>query len=291
MLYEGGVRVEFKEGDLVGRKSYNSDILFKIKKINETNAVLKGLDFRLLADAPLEDLAAPSAERIKEYKEKTKKMESRCLEHIFKRRSLDKEKMRSNSNSFENDFIEMPGKVLHIDGDREYLSECLRAYATLGISARGEFLVESEQPRGVVPLLEKYQPDLLVLTGHDAYIKMSRENFQSMKAYRNSRYFLEAVKEARRYEKGKDDLIIFAGGCQSYYEALIDGGANFASSPQRVLIHCLDPVFIMEKVCYTGINLTVNVREAISSSITGLEGLGGIETRGKFRLGLPKSPY
>lgn len=283
--------MEFKQGDLVCRKSYNSDILFKIKKVTQTYALLKGLDFRLLADAPLEDLVVPSAERINEHNEKVQKMESRCMEHIFKRRSLDMEKMRSHSSSSENEFIEVPGKVLHIDGDREYLSECMRAYASLGISARGEFLVESDQPKGVGPLLEKYQPDLLVLTGHDAYIKTSPHNFQSMKSYRNSRYFLEAVKEARRYEKGKDDLIIFAGGCQSYYEALIDGGANFASSPQRVLIHCLDPVFIMEKVCYTGINLTVNVREAITSSITGLDGIGGIESRGKFRLGLPKSPY
>jgi spore coat assemly protein len=291
MPVQGGVRVGFKEGDLVGRKSYNSDILFKIKRITENHAVLRGVDFRLLADAPLEDLVAPSAERIKEYREKTKKMESRCLENIFKRRSLDLEKMRSHSNSFENDFIELPGKVLHMDGDREYLSECLRAYASLGISAHGEYMLESEQSKGVVPLLEKYQPDLLVLTGHDAYIKSSHNDFQSMKSYRNSQYYLEAVKEARRYEKGKDDLIIFAGGCQSYYEALIDAGANFASSPQRVLIHCLDPVFIMEKVCYTGINMTVNVREAVNSTITGLDGLGGIETRGKFRLGLPKSPY
>jgi spore coat assemly protein len=252
--------------------------------------MLKGVDFRLLVDAPLADLEVPSAEKIKEYREKTKKWKSRCLEHIFKRRSLDMEKMRKQQ-LFENDFIEMPGKVLHIDGDREYLSECLAGLCYFGHFCPGGVPGGVRAAQAVVPLLEKYQPDLLVLTGHDAYIKMSQENFQSMKAYRNSRYFLEAVKEARRYEPGKDDLIIFAGGCQSYYEALIDAGANFASSPQRVLIHCLDPVFIMEKVCYTGINQTVNVRDAISSSITGLDGLGGIETRGKFRLGLPKSPY
>ncbi len=28
----------------------------------------------------------------------------------------------------------------------------------------------------------------------------------------------------------------FAGACQSYFEALISAGANFASSPARILI-------------------------------------------------------
>ena len=63
--------MEFKQGDLVCRKSYNSDILFKIKKVTETHALLKGLDFRLLADAPLEDLVVPSIDKINEHKEKT----------------------------------------------------------------------------------------------------------------------------------------------------------------------------------------------------------------------------
>jgi spore coat assembly protein len=50
-------------------------------------------------------------------------------------------------------------------------------------------------------------------------------------------------------------------------------------------------VFIAEKVAFTPINKTVNIGDAITSSVTGIDGVGGVETRGKFRLGLPKTPY
>ncbi|NLP18108.1 MAG: sporulation peptidase YabG, partial [Firmicutes bacterium] len=72
---------------------------------------------------------------------------------------------------------------------------------------------------------------------------------------------------------------------------LIKAGANFASSPQRVLIHCLDPVLLSEKVAYTPIGQTLAIADALQATITGLSGVGGVETRGKYRLGFPKSPY
>ena len=46
--------------DIVGRRSYNCDILFRVIDIQEINgqkfAILYGEDFRLVADAPYEDL-------------------------------------------------------------------------------------------------------------------------------------------------------------------------------------------------------------------------------------------
>ena len=48
--------------------------------------------------------------------------------------------------------------------------------------------------------------------------------------YKNSRFFIETVKEAKRYEKDYNtDLVIFAGACQSFFEAIMISGANFAS--------------------------------------------------------------
>ena len=48
-------------GDVVARKSYNKDIIFKIEafSIDENNkkiAILKGIAFRIVADAYLDDL-------------------------------------------------------------------------------------------------------------------------------------------------------------------------------------------------------------------------------------------
>ena len=50
-------------GDIVVRKSYGKDIVFKIiafsiDEKNEKVAILKGVAFRILADAPIDDLEA-----------------------------------------------------------------------------------------------------------------------------------------------------------------------------------------------------------------------------------------
>ncbi len=48
--------------------------------------------------------------------------------------------------------------------------------------------------------------------------------------------------------KIKKNTVIFAGACQSYFEAIISAGANFASSPARILIDFLDPIMVAEKL-------------------------------------------
>ena len=52
---------KIKKGDIVGRISYNKDILFVVSRVIQTSdeksfAVLKGLTLRIQADAPIEDL-------------------------------------------------------------------------------------------------------------------------------------------------------------------------------------------------------------------------------------------
>ena len=48
--------MELKRGDLVTRISYNHDTIFKITNIKNDIYYLKGLEVRLYADAPLNDL-------------------------------------------------------------------------------------------------------------------------------------------------------------------------------------------------------------------------------------------
>lgn len=43
-------------GDLVVRKSHDADIVFKVTSLNEGIALLRGICFRVMADAPLSDL-------------------------------------------------------------------------------------------------------------------------------------------------------------------------------------------------------------------------------------------
>ena len=48
-------------------------------------------------------------------------------------------------------------------------------------------------------------------------------------------------KRSKEKAPSLDQLVIFAGACQSHFESLIQAGANFASSPSRVNIHALRP--------------------------------------------------
>ena len=100
--------------------------------------------------------------------------------------------------------------------------------------------------------------------------------------YKNSKYFIETVKEARRYEReqGKE-IVIFAGACQSYFEALIMAGANFASSPARILIDFLDPLVIARKVATTDSLKYITIGDIEHELRDGKRGVGGIGANGK----------
>lgn len=296
--------MDIKKGDIVGRKSYNLDIFFKVTDIfkNEEGkdfAALKGMHMRLCANAPLSDLARIEPGKLAAYLREHTIRSSEHMNRIFARRERERETALSRAvpevstgknNSDKVDGFDVPGTVLHIDGDSDYLELCLTTYKQLNIPAYGYSIEEEQQPNMVEDLLKKHNPDLLVLTGHDGFLK-GKTDFADIENYYSSKHFIEAVKVARRYEKSRDDLVIFAGACQSHYEAILAAGANFASSPQRVMIHAFDPVFVVEKIAYTSIYDPISIKDIISGTITGFEGIGGMETRGKYRMGIPKSPY
>ena len=101
--------------------------------------------------------------------------------------------------------------------------------------------------------------------------------------YRNSRHFIQTVKEARRYdEKHGKKLVIFAGACQSYFEALMDAGANFASSPGRILIDFIDPLIVAEKVAITEKYKYITIDDIEDELRDGKKGINGIGANGKM---------
>jgi len=288
--------MSIRVGDTVTRKSYGNDLLFIVISINKTEKMvtLQGLDVRLVADAPIDDIIKIDPDTLRREREKSDYKNRESIRLIQQERRLMREKNqwqqagypgREGTGQSQITF-EIPGSVLHLDGDGKYLERCLEIYKELGIPVEGVHMAESQMPVQVSGLLKKHQPNVLVLTGHDAF-KKQNGNIDSLDSYRNSRYFVQAVIEARKYEPSKDRLIIFAGACQSNFESILEAGANFASSPKRINIHTLDPVYIVEKVAFTSIRETINVFELAKNTITGIDGLGGIETFGTFRLGLP----
>ena len=295
---EPGGRSEFalwKSGDMVTRKSYGKDVCFIIVETDpETEtAILKGIEVRLVADAPFSDLEAVTEEERRDFEAMESRVASESLRLVQSRREMDSEKRSLRKEArFQSspDFFERPGRVLHLDGDGTYLQKCLNMYQELGIRAIGKHVPEAQMPTKVTTLLEEYEPDILIITGHDGVIRKGKD-WADIFNYRNSGHFAKTVTNARKHARSMDDLVIIAGACQSHFEALLDAGANFASSPQRIMIHALDPVFIAEKIAYTPINETVNVYDVVRSTYTGTDGVGGLESRGKYRIGLPKSFY
>lgn len=110
-------------------------------------------------------------------------------------------------------------------------------------------------------------------------------NYNDIYNYRNSRHFINTVKEARRYDKENNkETVIFAGACQSYFEAIILAGANFASSPSRILIDFIDPLIVAEKVATTEKYRYVNIDDIAKELRDGKKGVGGIGSNGKMTI-------
>ncbi len=258
--------MEFAVGDLVTRNSYNNDTVFKIVKIKNQVAYLKGVQVRLYADANLEDLKL----------------------YVKEERSIDDDIMLDlNLNEERGDYFFLPGKVLHLDSDGEFLKRCLKFYRKNKVMVVGKKINEQDIYKEIRNLLNEYQPDIVIITGHDAYYP-KKGSPKDNKNYRNTEAFVKAVKEARKYEKSHEKLIIIAGACQSNYEELIKAGANFASSPKRINIHCLDPAIIATILSMSERNKEVDLVSLLSKTKYGASGIGGIKTNGMMYVGFPR---
>ena len=266
------------EQDVVERNSYGRDIVFIVDKIIETYpeniAILKGLTIRITADAPISDLSLV-----------TKQKEDECLRSLDNRINNLANKIKKIKDSKKrNDGIriEYNGSILHLEGDKRYTSKSVKYYKQLGLNAVVKHIPESEQAELIIGLLDRYKPDVLIITGHDAMIKKGRD-YNDINNYRNSKCFVNAVRNARKWGRNSCDLVIFAGACQSYFEAIMRAGADFASSPGRILIDFIDPLIVAEKVATTDINKYVTITQIVEELKEGRAGIGGVGVRGKKR--------
>ncbi len=282
-------------GDLVIRRSHGGDLVFQVVQIDQNSglAILRCRDFRLMADAPLDDLEIYEyeyKERSDRLREKNNYLRKDPIQELIQRDYVRRKEVAKAHRTSQfirtlEEYYQIRGKVLQIDGDSQYLEKCMTLYNEIKVKANGYYISEEKQSIHIQELLSKHRPDILVITGHDG---MQKTGGNDINDYHTSRYFVESVLKAREWEPNKDGLIIFAGACQSYYEALIEAGANFASSPKRINIHTLDPVRVVEVIAKSSFKEVVPIEGVIHNSITGVGGIGGIESMGKMRLSLPK---
>ena len=167
------VIIIFKIGDLVSRKSYNNDIVFKIVSIDNNIVKLIGVNVRLMADSDINDLIMAN-------------------DNVD-----DKDIIERNISNFDRaNYFYLPGKILHIDGDQEYLDRCLKYYNNLNLMAMGICDEEENISNNIVEYLEEYNPNILIITGHDAYYS-KKGSAMDINNYKNSKNFVKAVKEAK----------------------------------------------------------------------------------------------
>ena len=259
---------KIKKGSVVIKKSDKNKIIFIVEKIKVEQkkkiAILKGVYVRIIEKLPVEELELVDRKFVNKYiEENTKILENK----IYKRR-----------NSYNNI---KTGKILHLDGDKRYMEKSYKYYKKLGLNAIVKYVPEEKQEYVIKDIIYKYEPDILVITGHDGMIKKGR-NYNDIYNYMNSRFFVNTVKKAREHRMG-NNLVIFAGACQSFFEALIDAGANFASSPGRVLIDFADPLIVAERIATTNSEYYITIDDIAIDLRDGKEGIGGIGARGKKR--------
>jgi spore coat assembly protein len=280
---------KIQSGDIVYRKSYGGDVLFKV--VSEAKGtsrnkeyILRGLVYRIIADADEDDLERISPEVANEELQ-------RSIELIDTYRSKEETRNNLAFNLFNHPLFSFlknlqasrgkPGKILHIDSSAEFIEMCSRFYKNSDIKFVTREIAESEQPKHIQSLLKSTNADILVVTGHDA-MKKDSSDLHNLRNYRHSAHFIKSVVEARKVQKNKEQLCIFAGACQSYFEGIMEAGANFASSPGRILIHALDPSKVAERVALTDSKYFVTPERIARITESGLEGIGGIKTRGHY---------
>ena len=278
---EGESVENIKIGDIVTRNSDNNNILFYVEDIIKSRglmpvAILKGVTIRIEVSSSLEDIRLENKSIVKsEIQKFDNNIDSRA------RRLLEYYNQKSESRKI---FSDNNCLIMHLDGDRKYAEKSARIYDRFRLQAIVKNIKENRQPFEIRNLLNKYNPDIVVITGHDGMIKKGYR-YNDIYNYRNSKYFVKTVQEIRNWEQGENRIAVFAGACQSYYEAIIGAGANFASSPARILIDFMDPIIVAQRIANTPETQYLRIEDIKENLRDGERGISGIGSFGKLELG------
>lgn len=252
-------------GDYVIIKNDPFPIIYIIIDIQDDNVSLKGYTHRIYIKKKIDEIIAAPNNIIEKEEQTNNKY----------KKTLIKTKVRVKKPIF--------GRILHIDGDKEYLESCMNLYKEIGIPAEGIYINEKEIPDKIEKLILHLTPDIIVITGHDIYNGKDIKDIKDINSYENTKYFVETVRKIRKHYS-INNVCIIVGACSSLFEALIGAGANFASSPKRISIHTYDPAVIAIKVASTSFNKTIDFTSCLNLIENGKDAFGGIETNGTMRI-------
>lgn len=254
--------MEFKKGDFV--KLLNEKEIYIIDDIKDNEVCIKGYTHRIIKLVNVEDIKLAEKEDIEK-------------ENIYTNEV--KEKLIRNQSQRSKQVV-LYGRILHIDGDKDFLESCLSLYKEMHIPADGIYINEPDVKNKIENILLKTTPDIIVITGHDVY---NGKGIKDLNNYENSKHFIDAVRIIRKHF-GPDSTVIIVGACGSHFEALIASGANFSSSPKRINIHTYDPAIIAIKVATTSCNRVVDFNQILEYIENKRAAFGGVETKGKMKV-------
>ena len=136
---------KIKKGDIVGRISYNKDIIFIVKDIrNKNNVILEGIFERIIADSSIYDLELIDKKEVN-------------IKEAIREYELKKQENRLGEQHIN-------GKILHLDGDKRYSEKSIMYYRKMGLNAIVKNIPENKQSKVVYRLLTVYNPEILVIT-------------------------------------------------------------------------------------------------------------------------------
>ena len=245
-------------GSYVGRKKYNKDIAFRVSDIitnadNEEIYMLRGAFTRIIADTHKEDLENID---IKDYEEPT----SEQLHLYLSSLNVDEDRLRQV-------------KILYIDADSKIAKSTTDQFDIYGLNYNCYVMSESQQPSRIRELLEKHNPSVTVITGHDN-IKRDKDITSLEEGYVNSKYFYQSTKIAREFNPNVNDMFIITGACATFYEKMMEAGANCATSTSRINISSSAMTDIIIYMVYYMLGYPLPIKTMLDSTIHSIYGFG-----------------
>lgn len=254
--------MDFKVNDLV---KYQKELdIYIIREINDDLVTITGYTHRIKRTVTSNDLVFAKSEEI----EKENKAMKNQKEHLLKRKHTRGSKKV------------LYGRILHIDGDKDFLESCMELYKEMNIPYDGIYIREEDVKNKIEKILLQTTPDIIVITGHDVY---NGKGIKDLTNYQNSQNFIDALRVIRKHFDA-NSVVTIVGACASHFEALIASGANFSSSPKRINIHTYDPAIIAIKVATTSCNQIVDFNNILEYIENKRDAFGGIETKGKMKI-------
>ena len=145
-------------------------IMAELKKSEDILPSIKSVRNKLATMLSQKTIAFPSLDYSKNISRKLFPIES--IKSISK---ITSKEIQNNNFFNRNNKIVYTGRILHLDGDKKYSEKSNMYYKKMGLKAIVKNITERNQVSVANNLIERYNPDIVVITGHDRNDKIRKK--------------------------------------------------------------------------------------------------------------------